>query len=53
MSEGIKDDKEDYIQHSAILPHVSHNFSRYLLYCPIILAIHIYDCSTHRGVQGA
>jgi len=53
MSEGIKDDNEDYIQHSATLPHVSHDFSRYLLYCPIILAIHVYRRLLDRGTQGA
>ena len=53
MSEGIKDDNEDYMQYPAILPRAGHNFSRYLLYCPIILAIHIYRRLLDRGIRGA
>ena len=48
----MNDDNDDYIQHPAILPHAGHNFSRYLLYYPIILAIHIYRQLRNYGIRG-
>lgn len=52
LSKVIKDDNKDFMQHPATFPRAGHNFSRYLSYCPIILAIHFYRPLLDRGIRG-